>query len=101
MHTKYIEAPVSALAIVFLFVMNLGASAQETYSNVSSDHPNESNTYLVEPKSSTPWGDWNEAAFCPRHYYVCGIAQRVEAPIGDGDDSAMNGLRFYCCQLPQ
>ena len=46
----------------------------------------------------TPWGTWSEPVYCPPGYYVCGMKQRVEAPI-DGDDTAMNAVAFYCCPL--
>lgn len=45
-----------------------------------------------------PWGRWSDPVFCPPDHYVCGLQQKVEAPI-DGDDSAMNAVAFYCCPL--
>ncbi len=53
----------------------------------------------IVPESSTPWGTWEAPAYCPKNQYICGIEQRVEGKQGDGDDTAMNGLRFYCCPL--
>ena len=44
------------------------------------------------------WGGWSSAKFCPPNHYVCGLQQKVEPSI-DGDDTAMNGLAFYCCPL--
>ena len=53
----------------------------------------------IEPDGSGPWGNWHGAAYCPANHYVCGLQQRVEGKQGDGDDTAMNGLRFFCCPL--
>ena len=48
----------------------------------------------------TTWGDWSEPVYCPQGYYVCGLKQRVEAPLGSKkDDTAMNAVAFYCCPL--
>ena len=45
------------------------------------------------------WGTWRQEASCPERHYVCGLQQRIEPGQGDGDDSAMNGLRMFCCPL--
>ena len=48
------------------------------------------------------WGDWREVFSCPERHYVCGLQQRIESPLGGGsgrDDTAMNGLRMFCCPL--
>lgn len=46
-----------------------------------------------------PWGKWRGAAYCPSNQYVCGMEQKIEGNQGDGDDTTMNGVRFYCCSL--
>ena len=48
--------------------------------------------------NSAPWGKWSDPLYCPTGEVVCGLKQRVEAPI-DGDDTAMNAVGFYCCPL--
>ncbi len=49
--------------------------------------------------NSGSWGVWSDPQFCPDGYYVCGLKQKVEPRQGDGDDSAMNAVAFYCCPL--
>ncbi|MGA7979700.1 MAG: hypothetical protein WCA32_05670 [Chromatiaceae bacterium] len=59
-------------------------------------------THLPEPVMApgpAPWGTWKGAAFCPDNHYVCGIEQKVEPQQGNGDDTALNAVRFYCCPL--
>jgi len=46
-----------------------------------------------------PWGGWRGATYCPTNHYICGLEQKIEPKQGDGDDTAMNGVRFYCCPL--
>ena len=45
------------------------------------------------------WGTWSEPRFCSAGQYVCGMRQKVERNQGNGDDSAMNAIAFYCCPL--
>ena len=69
---------------------------------------------LVPPRNYTPsiknteprvfdntgdWGDWSAARFCPSGQYVCGLRQLVEKDQKKRDDTAMNGIEFYCCPL--
>ena len=53
----------------------------------------------IQFNNPTTWGDWSEPMFCPQGYYVCGLKQRVEDPVGSEDDTAMNAVAFYCCPL--
>ena len=43
------------------------------------------------------WGNWSDPQFCDPGWYICGLEQRVEPRQGDGDDTAMNAIAFYCC----
>ena len=46
-----------------------------------------------------PFGVWSAPLYCPVNEYVCGIRQKLEGRQGNGDDTAMNAVRFYCCPL--
>jgi hypothetical protein len=52
----------------------------------------------MEAPGGAPWGGWSGFAACPAGQAVCGIEARIEAPQGGGDDTAMNGLKFVCCE---
>jgi hypothetical protein len=52
---------------------------------------------MLTPSNGGPWGDWGSWTFCPANSAVCGVALKVESPIGDGDDTAVNNVRLYCC----
>jgi hypothetical protein len=45
------------------------------------------------------WGQWSFWQSCPVNSAVCGLSIRFEGSQGGGDDTAMNGLRLYCCSL--
>lgn len=44
------------------------------------------------------WGEWKPWTSADSHY-VCGSKVRFEDPIGDGDDTALNGISFKFCEL--
>jgi hypothetical protein len=47
-----------------------------------------------------PWGDWTAWNYCPPGSAVCGLSIRVEPDQGSKrDDTAMNGMKLYCCNL--
>jgi hypothetical protein len=53
----------------------------------------------ISPPGPGLWGTWHGPAFCPDNHYACGIEQKVEPQQGNGDDTAMNAVRVYCCPL--
>lgn len=44
------------------------------------------------------WGTWSSNFICPAGENVVGFTNRVEPDQGEGDDTAMNGLRMYCAK---
>jgi len=56
---------------------------------------------ILEPVGG-PFGTWSHWEMCPENTAICGVKTQVELP-GDlqGDDeTALNGVTFYCCELP-
>ena len=51
------------------------------------------------------WGQWSKMELCPDGTAICGIQTRVFDDYGeDGvsyleDDTALDGVKFYCCAL--
>ncbi|XP_063057058.1 vitelline membrane outer layer protein 1 homolog [Engraulis encrasicolus] len=42
------------------------------------------------------WGDWGSwSGECPRG--ICSMMARLERPVGDGDDTALNDVQMFCC----
>ncbi|KAL4218210.1 Vitelline membrane outer layer protein 1 [Mactra antiquata] len=41
------------------------------------------------------WGEWSEP--CPVNSAICGLMTKIETVQGDGDDTALNDVVFYCC----
>lgn len=50
----------------------------------------------VTVPSATSIGTWGGRKGCGTRA-VCGIRTRVEAPVGSGDDTGLNGVQFACC----
>jgi hypothetical protein len=59
----------------------------------------------IQSAGTMPWGSWGAYKTCPNRKIlgdvvstaICGIQTRVEHPIGDGDDTALNGAHYACC----
>ncbi len=55
-----------------------------------------SNGRVLLASNGGKWGAWRPGQYC-RNGYVCGFRTRVEAPRGDGDDTALNDVAVVCC----
>ena len=63
-------------------------------------NPSPFNTDRVKFDNTLGWVDSEDIKFCDAGHYVCGINQLVEKELGEGkDDTAMNGMEFFCCAL--
>uniref|UniRef100_A0A8C1LJP8 Vitelline membrane outer layer 1 homolog a n=1 Tax=Cyprinus carpio TaxID=7962 RepID=A0A8C1LJP8_CYPCA len=45
----------------------------------------------------TSWGEWGAWSQTCQGKGICGIKTLIEEPQGNGDDTALNDVRMYCC----
>uniref|UniRef100_A0A9J8A3T0 Uncharacterized protein n=1 Tax=Cyprinus carpio carpio TaxID=630221 RepID=A0A9J8A3T0_CYPCA len=45
----------------------------------------------------TSWGEWGGWSQTCQGKGICGIKTLIEEPQGNGDDTALNDVRMYCC----
>ncbi|OXA44707.1 uncharacterized protein LOC110857547 [Folsomia candida] len=48
----------------------------------------------------TSWGGWAQGQWCPAKMAMCGISTQVYYSSGTDDETAMDGLRAKCCDIP-
>jgi hypothetical protein len=54
----------------------------------------------VETVEEGLWGAWKDMKMCPEGKYVCGLQARFESNQGgNGDDTALNGIKMTCCEF--
>lgn len=50
--------------------------------------------------SCGPWGIWSGEQQCPAGKRICGVSFQYEKHLGlEGDDTALNGVKFDCCDF--
>lgn len=55
---------------------------------------------ILEPNGGG-WGSWSNWVMCPDNTAICGLKTQVEPSQGShDDDTALNGVTFYCCEFP-
>ncbi|NVJ61891.1 MAG: metallophosphoesterase [Gammaproteobacteria bacterium] len=54
------------------------------------------NSDMISANTNTNWGTWSKVYRCPNDQAVTGLITRVEDIQGDGDDTALNGIRLVC-----
>ncbi|XP_063886877.1 vitelline membrane outer layer protein 1 homolog [Scylla paramamosain] len=89
----------------FLYGYNLksqpdqGSLTDDTAANALRMYCRQTSDYLESPGNK--WGSWLEPSFCRSGMGVCGLMTLVEEDQGTfGDDTALNDVRFLCCDLP-
>lgn len=55
---------------------------------------------LITPPTHTHWGTLGSIRSCPIGSAVCGVRTKREPSLGGGDDTAVNGVQFRCCDFP-
>ncbi|XP_060936556.1 vitelline membrane outer layer protein 1 homolog [Limanda limanda] len=53
-------------------------------------------TSVLTVTNGQQWGTWRWPEMCPDQFFAIGFSTRVESKQGDGDDTAMNGIRLIC-----
>ncbi|XP_045623447.1 vitelline membrane outer layer protein 1 homolog [Procambarus clarkii] len=76
-----------------------GAIGDNTAANALRMYCIDESEYLEAPGNK--WGHWLGPSFCRSGMAVCGIMTRVQEDQGGlSDDTALNDVRFLCCDLP-
>ena len=53
-------------------------------------------TTSLSSSQKTNWGTWGNAEYCDYGSFVVGFRTRVEAPVGEYDDTGLNAIELFC-----
>ncbi|XP_062861110.1 vitelline membrane outer layer protein 1 homolog [Trichomycterus rosablanca] len=51
---------------------------------------------IISVDNGQKWGLWGPPEMCPQGTYATGFQLKVEAALGKGDDTALNGIALQC-----
>jgi len=57
----------------------------------------EDSSQILESDNGEEWGDWSDLTSCPQGEAICGFQARIEPQQVNGDNTALNDLKFKCC----
>ncbi|XP_063419984.1 vitelline membrane outer layer protein 1 homolog isoform X2 [Mytilus trossulus] len=76
---------------------NVGASYVKFKCRNFKDSVREFNlSYLPGYGAFGSYGEWSDA--CPVNSAICGIQTNIQPHIKEGDDTALNDVKFFCCE---
>ncbi|KAF5894668.1 vitelline membrane outer layer protein 1-like, partial [Clarias magur] len=63
---------------------------------VSNGQPERPYSSSIQVHNGQEWGTWENREMCPDGTYAIGFNLKVERSIGNGDDTALNGIALHC-----
>jgi hypothetical protein len=75
-----------------------GSSSDDTSANAA--EMTCSSGGVINAGNDGKWGSWLGWSTCGADSYVCGLSLRMDQRDSSGDETAMNGLRLFCCRQP-
>ncbi|XP_064425655.1 vitelline membrane outer layer protein 1 homolog [Latimeria chalumnae] len=85
-------------AFVFLLSLLLPPALQSAEAGAGR-FKRRSTSSILTVENGGPWGEWTWKETCRDGTYAIGFSLKVEGSQGDGDDTALNGIRLHCSTL--